>query len=283
MKRVFMSLFLGIFFISSALANESLRYDQVSYLTTHNSYNYAKRTKVKRYGPLTYLFPNQNFSINTQLKHGVRGFMLDLHKPKKEVILCHGGRACGVLGKDSAIRVFSDVRDFMINNPNEIITFILESYVSTHDLNQVLLKSGLASFLYAKEKNAPWPLIQEMISTNKRLIILNDRTEENDPTWNHDIWGVAVETPYSYKKIKDLNCAFNRGNPSNSLFILNHFTTLISGKRIDARKINKKDFLSSRIKKCQKELGKFPNFVTVDFYHLGDALQVVNQLNQGEL
>lgn len=283
MKRIFLSLLLGIIFSSIAIANESLRYDQISYLTTHNSFNYAKRTNAKRYGPLTYLFPNQNYPINVQLKHGVRAFMLDLYRPKKEVILCHGGNACGILGKDRAIRVFYDVRKFLIENPKEIITFILESYISTNDLNQVLLKSGLSPFLFAKEQNTPWPLIQDMIATNRRLVILNDQTKENDPAWNHDLWSSAVETPYSYKKIKDLNCAFNRGNPKNSLFIFNHFTTFIAGKRLDAKKINKRDFLSKRIIDCRNKLGKLPNFVTVDFYQWGDALEVVKELNEGRL
>lgn len=282
MKIFFLSL-LGFIFCFDIFAIENLRYDQVSFLTTHNSFNYAKRTKLKKYGPISYFFPNQNYPINVQLKHGVRAFMLDLHKPKSEVILCHGGKGCGILGQDNAARVFSDVREFLLKNPTEIVTFILESYVSTHDLNQVLMQSGLTPFLYAKGKYSPWPLIEEMISTNKRLIILNDRTEVNDPAWNHAVWEVAVETPYNYKRIKDLNCSFNRGNPENSLFIFNHFTTLIAGKRLDAKKINKRNFLTKRIHDCRIKLKKFPNFVTVDFYYYGDGLEVVNQLNEGHL
>lgn len=273
-----MKYFFFVFFSLSSSA--SLRYDQISYLTTHNSFNYSHRSSLKEYGPRWYLFPNQNFPINDQLKYGVRALMLDLHKKNGKVILCHGGRVCGLLGEDNALSVFKDIKTFLDNHPKEILTFIIESYVSTKDLEQVLNQSGLDQILFAKKVSEPWPLVQDMITTNRRLVILNDHKESNNPPWNHYLWTHAVETPFSYKSMEDLNCEFNRGNPKNSLFILNHFTTLISGRPKEAKKINKKEVLVKRVNDCKNKLGKFPNFITLDFYFWGDGLEVVNKINQ---
>jgi hypothetical protein len=37
--------------------------------------------------------------------------------------------------------------------------------------------------------------------------------------------------------------------------------------------------LESRLAECERERGKLPNLVTVDFYNVGDVLSVVQQAN----
>lgn len=126
-----------------------------------------------------------------------------------------------------------------------------------------------------KNKNEP------NCNSKGRLVILNDHVEVGDPKWNLDLFGAyAVETKYSYKKISNLDCKLNRGSINHSLFILNHFTTLISGKKRDAKKINNYHFLIQRSQKCQEEHNKKINFLTIDFYRSGDARQVVQELNE---
>jgi hypothetical protein len=287
----------------TCLGHESLcdkKFNEVTFLTTHNSFNYARRGELKKTGPLSYLFPNQQKPIQDQLMHGVRALMLDLHyyqgpikKHKNKVILCHGGKACDLLGKDFASDIFRDLKNFLGSHPNEILTLILESYISTDDLEKELNSSGLTPYLHCQNPQDPWPTIKEMLdsplvenktrncSSKGRLVILNDKIEENNPHWNLDLFGkFAVETHYSYKKIKDLNCELNRGQRNHSLFIFNHFTTLISGKKLDAKKINAAEFLSNRVKECEEKLSKKINFLTIDFYGSGNALEVVDQMNQ---
>ena len=266
----------------------SKRFNEVHYLTTHNSFNYSLRGKLKNYGPLAYLFPNQNRPIQNQLNEGVRALMIDLHLFRNKVVLCHGGRACNILGKDLAINVFRDIRLFLENHPNEVITLILESYIPSKKLTEVLNESGLSSYLHCQTKGSPWPTLGEMVAHPQsnnckypgRLVILNDRVEVNDPQWNLDLFGEwAVETKYSYKKIKELDCGLNRGSSKNDLFILNHFTTFIAGKKRDARKINQFQFLLDRVLKCEAQSGKIANFITVDFYSEGEAQSVIKHLN----
>src|ERR1043166_4736350 len=57
-------------------------YSNVAYATTHNSYASGESVAA-----------NQNYDIPTQLKDGIRGFMLDALYPANntnEVHLCHG-------------------------------------------------------------------------------------------------------------------------------------------------------------------------------------------------
>jgi hypothetical protein len=271
---------------SQGLCNK--RFNEVRFLTTHNAFNYALRGKQKKYGPWTYLFPNQNRPIQNQLNAGVRALMIDLHLDKNEVVLCHGGKACDLIGKDLAVKVFTNIRVFLESHPYEIVTLILESYIPTLKLTEVLNESGLSAFLHCQPKGSPWPTLGEMVAHPQsqdckypgRLVILNDHVEENDPKWNLNLFGDwAIETKYSYKKIEELDCELNRGDKKNDLFILNHFTTFIAGKKRDAKKINQYHFLMDRVKKCEAVTGKIANFITVDFYSSGEALAVIKQLN----
>src|SRR4051794_28163172 len=55
-------------------------YSNIAYATTHNSYAYVKSVA-----------SNQNYDIPTQLKDGIRGFMMDAKVPDNDtqVHLCH--------------------------------------------------------------------------------------------------------------------------------------------------------------------------------------------------
>ena len=263
------------------------RYDEVTFLTTHNSYNYAwKKNRIS--GPKFYLFPNQNYPIGQQLKKGVRAFMLDLHyykgalrRHRGKVVLCHGGKGCDFLGFEPASNVFSEMNAFLRENPDEIITMILESYVSVKDIERLLKQSHLFDFLHIQDPKKEWPKISNMINNNKRLVVFNDQHSEDDPAWNHDLFGAfAVETHYSFRSIKKFDCELNRGSRLHKLFILNHFVTRISGSRVAARRANRKKTLLKRVHDCFKQHQLIPNFLTVDFVKYGESLEVVRYLNK---
>ena len=90
-----------------------------------------------------------------------------------------------------------------------------------------------------------------------------------------------VETHYSANSINDFNCNFNRGDSINDLFILNHFVTSITGTGSvsESTIANTNPYFINRVLQCQQEKNKFPNFITVDFYELGNCFDVVNQMN----
>ena len=118
-----------------------------------------------------------------------------------------------------------------------------------------------------------------MIDSNKRLVILSDKNDVNTKqSWYHYIWDFAVENKYG-----EINCEFNRGNPTNSLFIFNHFITSLTGNKINAKNVNSFKFLMNHILNCKNLKNKFPHIVTVDFYEIGEGLDVVNELNTTKL
>ena len=245
------------------------KYNEVSYLTTHNAFNSDQDGL---------LFPNQTYNIESQLNDGVRGVMIDVYNHFGIPTTYHSIFALGTIPLSD---ILNDIKTFLDNNPNEIVTIILECYVTANEIENVINQSGLSNYLYSH--NSTWPKLQDMINNNNRLVIFTDVDDaSNSQSWYHYIWDYAVETHYSVNTINDFTCDFNRGDAENDLFILNHFVTdatLGYGLYNESNNVNANPFFITRALDCQNEKNKLPNFVTIDFYELGDGLDVVNQLN----
>jgi len=260
--------------ISYAQCNGSIdlcpkQYNEVAYLTTHNAFNSDEDGL---------LFPNQSYNIASQLNDGVRGLMIDVYDHFGTPTAYH---SVFMLGTIPLSDIFNDIKTFLDNNPNEIATIILECYVTANDIEDEINQSGLSSYLYTH--NTAWPTLQSMIDNDNRLVIFSDVDDGNSSqNWYHYIWDYAVETHYSVGTINDFTCDFNRGDPVNDLFIFNHFVTdanLGYGLYTESNDVNANPFFITRALNCQNQTNKFPNFVTVDYYELGDGLAVVDQLN----
>ena len=249
----------------------SKRYNEVAYLTTHNSFNAADQG---------FVFPNQNFGITQQLNDGVRGLMIDVYDQGGNAVVYHG---LSLLGTESFQNILIEIRTFLENNPNEIVTIILECYVTSSVIESELINSGLMSYLYEKPLGVEWDILGDMISNDKRLVIFSDVNDASfEQGWYHYAWDHCVETHFSVNSINDFTNDYNRGDATNDLFIFNHFVTnSITGTGLpnDAPSVNAYPFLMSRIQQHFSEYSKFPNFVTLDFYELGNGLEVVDSLN----
>jgi hypothetical protein len=74
-------------------------------------------------------------------------------------------------------------------------------------------------------------------------------------------------------------CAVNRGAAGSPLFILNHFITATAGHPTLAAEVNFEPDLGDRALLCGGVHGQIPNFVTVDYYDVGDLLAATARVN----
>ncbi len=243
------------------------RYDQVAYATTHNAF----AVDAEGFGA-----PNQSRSLRAQLDDGVRGLMLDAHMDRGRAFLCHGPCAIGR-------RLLSDglceITKFLDENPAEVVTIIFESYVSADEIERSFAESGLIERVRPQAQGAPWPTLRELVARDQRVVVLTDRDGGARP-WYLNVWAHAWETPFSARTPAELDtCATNRGARGNPLFIFNHFLTNPLASRDLARMVNGNPLLLDRAQRCQRESGALPNFVTVDYYDIGELLSVTRTLN----
>ena len=250
------------------------KYNEVAYLTTHNSFSSFEDG---------FYLPNQNLNISSQLNQGVRAFMLDVYLDNDALVLYHG---VAELGFSLFEDVLNEFKTFIDENPNEVITLILEDYSTVSSLSDALSSSGIIQDLFEYDEIYGWPTLQEMIDIDKRVVLFSDNEVQNSPSWFHFLWDHAVETHFSNESIDDFSCDFNRGEAQNSLFILNHFITnfqlVLTNLELyneQVEEVNSNPYFINRVYDCASEKDKFPNFITVDFFDVGNCSEVVNTLN----
>lgn len=241
------------------------RFDEVTFATTHNAMSNADEG---------WLGPNQQHGITRQLEDGVRAMMLDTHKWRDELYLCHS--VCE-FGSKLLVDGLREISDFLAANPREVFTLIFQDGISPAETEAAFVASGLVDFVYTPSGD-PWPTLGAMIESNQRLVVTAEFSA-GPPDWYLHAWDVMFDTPYSFGSAEEFSCDLNRGRADNDLFLINHWITVLLPSEAGAREVNVFDVLHDRAVQCAEERGRHPNFIAVDFYAHGDLFEVVDALN----
>ncbi|MGW0641800.1 hypothetical protein [Streptomyces badius] len=278
-----------------------LRYDEAAYLTSHN----AMSTTADRFiGPL------QDPDITTQLNAGVRALQLDTYRwespediaarldspeftseqrrlitgavdkanpPREGLWLCHGVCRAGAI---ELVPALEDIRDWLRAHPTEIVTLIVQDDISPEDTEEAFHAAGLDDLLHTPDADpdAPWPTLEEMIDSGRRLVVFAEKADGPAP-WYRNFYRYGMETPFAFRSPSEMTCAPHRGGTGKQLFLLNHFITNAGGSRLDAGRVNARDWVLERARACEAERGSPVTFIAVDYTTIGDALGAVNELN----
>ncbi len=243
-----------------------LPYDQVVYPSTHNSMSNMDAG---------WAVPNQHHGLRRQLDDGIRGMLIDTHVWNDEAYLCHS--VCE-LGHTRLVDGLGEIRAFLDENPYEIVSLLIEDYVSAEDTAKVFEAAGLSKYVFTHEPSAPWPTLREMIETRRRLVV-TAQDGGPPPAWYHHLWDLAWDTPYTFEQVTDFSCELNRGSKDNDLFLINHWLGRPLATEALATEANTYEELSARAEQCMAETGRKPSFFAVDFYSIGALFQVVDELN----
>jgi hypothetical protein len=188
---------------------------------------------------------------------------------------CHG--FCEI-GAYPVAPVLTEIHDWLVANPGEVIVMSIEDYVLPTEIDSVFRASGLVDFVYTGSTTT-WPTLRELIDSNRRLIVLLESGHTGVPYLLPGFQQIMVETKYSFRTPADFNCQPNRGT-TGSLFMMNHWIeTTPTPKPSNAAIVNAYDVLLARARKCQRERHHLPNLIAVDFAGVGDLLRVANTLN----
>lgn len=252
---------------NGSLALCERRFDEVAYVTTHNAMSNAEDM---------WQAPNQNVGIARQLEGGVRALMLDIHEWGEDVLLCHGPCPLGSLPLADGLAI---IRRFLRERRGEVLTLIFESYVPAPRVAAAFRASGLDELVHAQLPGTPWPTLRELIDADARLVVLTDDDGGGAYDWYMDVWAHAFETHYKAATTEELSCEPNRGDVANPLFIFNHFLSDPLAVPDRAAEVNANPFLLDRARECVAARGHRANFVTVDFFDVGDVGAAVAALN----
>ncbi|MER7639899.1 hypothetical protein [Streptomyces sp. NPDC126522] len=284
---------------SAALCGRS--YDEVAYLTSHN----AMSTTVDRFiGPL------QDPGISTQLDDGVRALQIDTYRwerpdeitrrlaesdftpeqrqfiaaavdkfnpPRAGLWLCHSVCRAGAIALVPALR---EIGDWMRARPTEVVTLIVQDAISGEDTQKAFAQAGLSDLVHTPDPDPakPWPTLGHLIDSGRRLVVFAEQADGPAP-WYRNFYGYGMETPFAFRTPQEMSCVPHRGGSDKRLFLLNHFITVDGGSRLDAGKVNSRQYVLDRVHRCERERGRPVNFVAVDYTTIGDAGGAVDALN----
>jgi len=246
--------------------------DQVVFAKTHNShasedrfYNIASR--------------NHMSAVPTQLADGIRSLNFDVYYEEylgaTEIWVCHGYCA---LGWQPFVDILAEVRQFLDDNPREVVLLDFESYISAADTVASFDSADLTKYTHAQTPGSPWPTLQQMIDDDRRLVVFTSN-EPGSPAWYHDDAAFMYGTDWGTETKQDFNCTITSGPIEHGLFGLNHTLTNPISQIEFAEEVNYNPFLLDRARDCEQQVGRMINIVEVDYYETGDVLETVAILN----
>ena len=223
-----------------------------------------------------WLGPNHIYSIPTQLNDGIRALNIDTYWWEEEAYMCHS--FCEI-GAQPLSYASDTIADFLERNPNNVIIITFQSTLSAEETLQPFYDSGLQSELYHHETGTQWPTIQNLINEQKRLLLFSNqdggRMEGYMSQWEH--W---LDNPYSAQSVDDFACIPDRGDESTAtLYNINHFLTNPIALPELAQEANEASILTEHIQRCISETSLNPTQLLVDFYSIGNPMDVVHNYN----
>ncbi|PKB42272.1 putative secreted protein (Por secretion system target) [Cellulophaga sp. RHA19] len=275
--------------------NKQRRYDEISWLITHNANNNNTDGPQGFFGCLG--GRNQGKGIKAQLQDGIRKFMVDIHNVHGELRLKHGSpNMCMMDAKD-----FNNIiEDWLKNHPLDIITLHVQAgrNLGISGMDDIFYgrRSGyknMSNYIYnhstyvsasrpANSGSDTYPTIQEMINSNKRLVIFSE-TNYNSNIYRYEFTN-TVQNPYRAGQVSHLwdtnKFKVDRGIDHKTILTVNHFAgdaPTYNADKNKSREANKD--VSKKAVTAWFQFGHRPS-VAIDYYNLSNGRSTISQINE---
>jgi hypothetical protein len=203
---------------------------------------------------------------------------------KQELYFCHD--LCE-LGAVKAVDVFREIDDFLARNLTDFVVLDFEDYVQPKDLKAALVESGLYDRIRTMDaqqmRSVPFGYLlaaKKGQTENPRRVLTVSEKHGGVYKWLPATYSLFHETPYTFSRISDFNCAPQRGKAGNAMFLINHWLRPNGPPDpSEASKVNSRSVLLDRFRRCAARRKVFPNVVAVDFTEIGALQATVRELN----
>ncbi|GMI17260.1 hypothetical protein TrLO_g13403 [Triparma laevis f. longispina] len=275
-------------------SNCAKRVNEVTFAGIHNSMSNAEDG---------WLSPNNFLPHLGGLEMGYRALMVDVFMFNGDfddttpdtLYVCHG--LCA-FGSRTALDDFNVTKTWLDENPNEVIIMYMENQPNTNDAMWDTMEAlGMNDMLVVRDDDGEWPTLGDCVDKNKRIVFMK---QEGDclpgsgvkcPPGFLDGFEESFDTPYAIMDPMDYysdkgnlifdNAILDRGTFSTkNLFVLEHFITNPVASPTSAHALNWNPFLWDRVKALEADFGMRINFISIDFWSIGDAVYVAQENNK---
>ncbi len=197
-------------------------------------------------------------------------------KGKPAVWLCH--TLCE-LGATSMASFLGTVAKFLKENPDQVLIFFDEDYVSERSLQDEFKRAGLFSHLAVLREGQQLPTLGELVRSQHNLLVFTQEPVSGRYPWNMYGFKFIQDTPLGAVKPKQFTCRLNRGLPANPLLMMNDWADVFPPRRSPNLPLTKRAFILHRARQCESERRHIPNLILTDFYNSGDVVGAARVLN----
>ena len=245
---------------------------------------------------------DQDVNIGAQLDAGVRFLQAQTHRNVFGTLsLCH--TSC-FLKDAGSVKVYLEViKKWLDKHPKEVVTLLLTNgdNVRVSEFDDVFVTSGIQPYAYVPGPSHnssildSWPTLGELIENDTRLVAFLDYGAMDTVPYILPEFLYFWETPFDMTDPSFPQCIVDRPggvveNPAlaaQRMYLINHYLdTEMMGvdipDRRDARKTNAasgSESIGAQIELCQKEHGRAPKGILVDYFEKGDVFKVQDALN----
>lgn len=250
---------------------------------------------------------NRFYNATAQLNAGVRLLSAQVHNKTGLLHLCHTD--CGILDAGRLSDWLAAIRLWMDHNPNEVVTILLvnSDNAPASQLDGEFQSANVTSLSYVPPSTttplAQWPTLQDMISNSTRLVtfVANlDSASNSIAPYLLDEFTFVWENTYDVSNPSNFSCLPDRpgwlkGNTTSAvqsgrLALMNHFMYTVGPFGIETPDLaditntnapsGNQGNLGDTAANCTAQYGKPPNFILVDFWDQGPAIDTVDKLNK---
>lgn len=254
-------------------------------------------------------FCSQDRSVRNQLDNGIRALMLNLQLSSNVVSVCRG--SC-TDGSTPFGVVLTHVKAFLEANPREVVTLLIESQLSSSQIEADFVVRGLDSLAHTQPLDAPWPTLAAMIEAKRRLVVFAN-TVDTGAEWMLPRRSFIWETGADFTSLVNMNCNPAVGNATHPLYLVHHNLVEAPASSVAnlglagapgtasdgtagaaggtgagvpgqpsvalATQANGFATVTTRLRACADQYGKKPNFVAVDYFNVGDPIGATQVMN----
>ncbi|CAD6500645.1 BgTH12-06354 [Blumeria graminis f. sp. triticale] len=236
----------------------------------------------------------QLLSVKEQLNHGTRFLQVPVHVKDDRLHMCQS--SCKLEDAGKLMGLLDDIKEFMEENFNEIITLFLGNMnrAPAEMFRKDLAASGLAEHAFIPPKRLAvdeWPTLEELIKSDTRLIVFMDHgANATEAPQILDEYSYFFETKSDVVDSNFSSCALDQpsGSDGNGLMMLvNHYLSIdVRGALVPNRgaapRTNAptgKGSIGAQSNVCRNEWGRSPTLISIDYVGMGDSMTAQSILN----
>ncbi len=261
-------------------SNCALRVDEMLFATLHNANHHTLNSP----------WANHQAPLEQALEVGYRGLWLDVCKCLGQLVFCHS--LCSV-GRREPVTVFNNIISFLEKNPTELIVINFQMSKNRPLPSEVwsLMKTinGMEERTYVHD-GGQWPTMGTLISEGKQIVAFY----HNGPLCPGntgcvpqiaEFFDYAKESEWELESVQEVmdvpqSCIPTRGVVGDKDFYsVNNFVTDFGPDPAASLILNEKLAVAKRLNDCENAVNSLPNFISIDFWQLGDVPLVTQVVN----